>query len=94
MASKFFIFAIVLLIFSAMAMVDRPTGNAAAPTVSCNVDTDCVPASCCHATACVHANEAPDCTDVACTLECKPGTLDCGTMRCGCFAGKCVTKLF
>jgi hypothetical protein len=42
----------------------------------------CVPASCCHATECVLGSEAPDCNGSACTLNCEPGTLDCGQARC------------
>jgi len=57
----------------------------------CNSDEDCVPASCCHATDCVSKDQAPDCTDVFCTMECRPGTLDCGG-RCVCEDNKCVAK--
>ena len=55
---------------------------------ACAVDADCVPASCCHATACVPAAEKPDCADVACTMNCQPDTMDCGG-RCACEAGSC-----
>lgn len=54
----------------------------------CETDADCVPSGCCHATSCVAASEAPDCSDVACTLECEEGTLDCGG-RCLCLQGRC-----
>jgi hypothetical protein len=54
----------------------------------CAVDADCVPASCCHPTSCVPAAQKPDCGDVACTMDCQAGTMDCGG-RCACEAGSC-----
>ncbi|MFP4119348.1 MAG: hypothetical protein ACLFTH_04810 [Candidatus Woesearchaeota archaeon] len=61
-------------------------GNA---TAECSADADCVPASCCHPTACVPAEQAPECSDVFCTEECRPGTLDCGQGSCSCMDGHC-----
>lgn len=61
--------------------------------LSCTADSDCVPASCCHSTSCVPRNQAPDCTDVMCTLDCKEGTTDCGG-GCYCDEGKCSTILY
>jgi hypothetical protein len=55
----------------------------------CAEDEDCVPASCCHAQACVSVSEKPSCGRVYCTQVCEPGTLDCGQARCGCKQGKC-----
>jgi hypothetical protein len=55
----------------------------------CTDDADCVPEQCCHPTSCVPASQAPDCTDVVCTLECQPGTMDCGQGYCACQAGVC-----
>ena len=49
------------------------------------MESSCVPKTCCHATECVMQSEAPVCSDVMCTLDCQPGTMDCG-------AGKCVWK--
>lgn len=54
----------------------------------CSVDADCVPAACCHPASCVPAANKPDCTDVMCTMQCAPDTLDCGG-RCTCEAGSC-----
>lgn len=54
----------------------------------CSVDADCVPAGCCHPSTCVPVSEKPNCTDVMCTMNCQPGTLDCGG-RCACEAGSC-----
>ncbi len=70
-----------------------PAGAAPGAGAECKADADCVPAGCCHATSCVPVAEAPDCKEVACTAECRPGTLDCGG-RCVCTAdGQCTAKL-
>ena len=45
-------------------------------------DAVCVPASCCHATSCVLESETPDCSGRLCTMDCRPGTLDCEQARC------------
>ncbi len=58
----------------------------------CETDADCVPAGCCHAAACVGTANAPDCTDMMCTQECRYGTLDCGG-RCLCHEGRCAARL-
>jgi hypothetical protein len=55
----------------------------------CNSNDDCVPAQCCHATSCVPRSQAPDCSDVVCTQECQPGTIDCGAGSCGCVNSTC-----
>jgi|APSaa5957512622_1039677.scaffolds.fasta_scaffold648400_1 hypothetical protein len=44
----------------------------------CSVDSDCVKATCCHAVDSVNKEHGPDCTGNICTLDCEPGTLDCG----------------
>jgi len=59
---------------------------------ACETDADCVPAGCCHAAACVGTANAPDCTDMMCTQECRYGTLDCGG-RCLCHEGRCAARL-
>lgn len=56
----------------------------------CLTEYDCVSATCCHATSCVSKFKAQNCTDVLCTDNCLPGTLDCGQAKCGCDNGKCV----
>ena len=49
----------------------------------------CVPASCCHASECVPTGEAPDCSEIFCSSECVPGTLDCGQAQCEYVDGNC-----
>lgn len=58
----------------------------------CETDADCVPARCCHAAACVARANAPDCSGMMCTQECRYGTLDCGG-ECLCHEGKCAARL-
>jgi len=53
------------------------------------VELDCVPAQCCHPTSCIDKKFAPDCTGVPCTLECSPGTMDCGAGYCARINGVC-----
>ena len=50
---------------------------------------ECVPASCCHATECVLEIEAPNCSEIFCSMVCEPGTLDCGQGYCEFIDGKC-----
>jgi hypothetical protein len=55
----------------------------------CSVDTDCVQASCCHASDAVNKEFSPDCRTTLCSLECKPGTLDCGQGQVKCVNNEC-----
>ena len=56
---------------------------------TCTTDADCVPAACCHPAACTVRANAPSCSGLPCTLNCEPGTLDCGQARCLCLGGRC-----
>ena len=56
----------------------------------CQIDSDCVPAQCCHSTSCVSKENAPDCSMIFCTQECKPDTLDCGQGSCKCQENQCI----
>ena len=57
--------------------------------VACQSEEDCIPAQCCHPTHCISKNQAPDCSEVICTTECRKGTMDCGGGECGCVEGIC-----
>ena len=59
----------------------------------CVSDSDCVPETCCHPSACVSIKNSPDCSDLFCTMECAPGTLDCGQGSCLCIDGKCRAEI-
>ena len=58
----------------------------------CTTDSDCVPAQCCHATSVVNKQYSPDCEGVACTLDCSPGTLDCGYSIPVCANNRCAIE--
>lgn len=55
----------------------------------CKLDTDCVPAVCCHATEAVNKEHAPNCKGKFCTLDCSPNTIDCGQGELKCVSGEC-----
>ena len=57
--------------------------------VYCNEDSDCVPATCCHPSSCININFRPNCEGLMCSMECAPGTMDCGQGHCGCINNKC-----
>lgn len=99
MGWKLLIFGVIVLVFAVSVMFEQPTDTRTNKTLfadetQCETGAECVPAECCHAAQCVPLSQKPDCAEVVCTQECRPGTLDCGQMSCGCVKGKCVTKLF
>ena len=55
-------------------------------------DKVCVPASCCHATVCVLKDEAPNCSEILCSMVCS-GPLDCGAGYCEYINGECEVVL-
>ncbi len=57
--------------------------------LQCSVDSDCVPAQCCHATDAVNKLNAPDCSGIICTMSCEPESIDCGQGEAKCLSGKC-----
>jgi hypothetical protein len=71
---------------------DAPTHRDIGAPPQCATNDDCVRATCCHANACVPRGQAPHCSDVMCTMDCRPNTLDCGG-RCACEGGLCVAHL-
>lgn len=79
----------ILIILSIML-----TACGSIPQGECNTDSDCVPATCCHADACVPISEAPDCEDVVCSMECVPGTMDCGQGECRCINNICEAVIY
>jgi hypothetical protein len=68
------------------------SGVSAAASAPCTADGDCVPATCCHASACVSAAQAPDCAEMMCTEDCRDGTMDCGKGSCACQDGACQVR--
>ena len=59
------------------------------PEKYCLSDEDCVPAQCCHPTDCVNKAYRPNCKGIICTMECRPGTMDCGQGYCACVENEC-----
>ncbi len=50
----------------------------------CKIDSDCFPATCCHAAICAPASEREKgCKGGTCTKDCVPNTIDCGG-KCRC----------
>jgi hypothetical protein len=64
-----------------------------ATDIACQQDSDCVKATCCHASTCVAASAGPNCSATACTADCRAGTMDCNG-GCLCQAGRCAAKLW
>jgi hypothetical protein len=85
---------IIMLAFILSILTILTSCNATIPVEKqCKIDTDCVPSVCCHATDSVNKANAPDCSETFCSLECKPGTVDCGQGVVGCEEGACVVIL-
>jgi hypothetical protein len=57
--------------------------------LECVTDDDCVASECCHASECAPKYKEPDCSGVYCSMECVPGTMDCGQGYCICETGVC-----
>ncbi|MFC2175058.1 hypothetical protein ACFLQ2_04305 [archaeon] len=79
------------------ASISNPgsVGGAVDEKKVCKVDADCVAETCCHARRAVNAPNAPNCTDVACTMDCEPGTVDCGQGYFACSESEqCVVILY
>ena len=66
-----------------------PSGSAVeAPILSadrCDKDEDCAPIAQCHPNRCARTERAGSLPpDTVCTMDCRPGTVDCGYNHCGC----------
>ncbi len=59
----------------------------------CTQDSDCKPASCCHASDAVNKEYAPSCTGILCSQECKPNTIDCAQGSIKCIQNECQVVL-
>lgn len=87
------LFLVVLFIIILYVFLEKERYYENPKENSCEIDSDCVKASCCHATSCVNKKHAPECSAVYCTLDCS-GPLDCGRGVCGCVNNECniITK--
>jgi len=93
-----FLIALFFLIFNKTLFIDEKiAGNKSIGNLSrnvsgeiyCDVDSDCVPASCCHPKSCVVKSSAPKCGRIFCTQECSSNSMDCGQGSCACVKNKC-----
>lgn len=82
--------AIVTFVLPAMLGIDIREPRSG--LLECEVDADCFATECCHPDSCVNAASRPDCEGVACTEECRPGTMDCGCGSCVCVDGNCAVE--
>ncbi|MAG60742.1 hypothetical protein CL619_03050 [archaeon] len=87
-----------MLIISSLALIscasdgygsDSNVFNSVPDELQCTQDSDCVAATCCHATDAVNVDNAPDCTGILCSADCQEGTMDCGQARANCVEGAC-----
>lgn len=82
---KIVIFGLLIAVVLVVGCVEEVTNI----KKECTSDEDCVPAQCCHPTSCVSRDQAPDCSGIFCTEDCRGGTMDCGCGYCGCIDGRC-----
>ena len=88
---KLFWVIIILMVLLGVLVyfIVREGGNSEEDMIAkCQVDSDCIPDSCCHATGCVNQENKPNCNRVFCTAVCQ-GPLDCNAGYCGCVDGAC-----
>ncbi|MBI4979955.1 hypothetical protein HZC30_00180 [Candidatus Woesearchaeota archaeon] len=82
-------YIIGLLVISLVFVIACTQTKTIPENKSCAVDTDCVPAGCCHVNDSVNLKYAPKCEGMLCTMECVPNTLDCGQGEIKCVEGEC-----
>ena len=80
---------LILLIISSFLII----GCTDQGPVECMVNEDCVAATCCHADSCAAKENAPNCEDILCSMECRPYTMDCGQGSCICRDHKCAAEI-
>lgn len=82
-----FYIAVLLALLSGCAATQAPANH------PCKSAKDCVPDACCHAKGAVNKAHAPDCQGVVCSMNCEPGTLDCGQGEILCLKGACQVRI-
>ena len=91
-----FVMILVIILVSCSPKEDKPItdpNDDINENLSCNEDSDCVPAGCCHPTSCINKDFKEDCSDIFCSMECAPDTMDCGQGRCICEENKCKAEI-
>lgn len=85
---------LLLLLFLLLLVAACTTPPAEIPAEKqCAVDSDCVPAQCCHPKDAVNKNYAPNCQGLLCTQECVPNTIDCGQGEIKCVERMCTAVM-
>ena len=79
----------LLSILFLISLVFLVSCSSVSPEKVCSVDEDCVPATCCHASAAINKEFSPGCSGQMCTQECVPETIDCGQGEIKCVSGEC-----
>ena len=79
------IVSVIGIILAMFIFQQSPTPNT---ETACSTDTDCVPAESCHPTTCIN-EEFKVYSEVYCTTDCAPGTLDCGQGSFACVNNVC-----
>lgn len=84
---------LVMMLFVGVIFLISCTSRSILPEESCTSAADCVPAECCHAKTAANSAYAPDCSDLLCTADCVPETLDCGQGEIECVNNRCIVKI-
>ena len=92
MKEIYFTILLMVILFLFVGCAEEPD-DTIPEEKNCNVDSDCAPASCCHAASCVNIDLKPDCTGIMCTMDCKPNTMDCGQGKCVCQDNECIAEI-
>jgi|SRR3989344_5325096 len=82
------IILLIILIWFIAKSKEEKQNNGIGDKFYCEIDEDCVPNNCCHATNCVNKKYKPNCSDMFCTQVCS-GPLDCGAGSCKCVLNGC-----
>ena len=87
----FILFLIVIISLSGCNEINNTLINntQTEETLTCEINEDCVPSSCCHPNSCINKNNAPSCFQTICSMNCAPDSLDCGQGSCQCINNQC-----
>lgn len=82
---------IILFIFliTSLLLISCTSSSSISQEKSCTQDSDCVPATCCHANTSINKEFAPNCQNVLCSMGCEPNTLDCSQGQVKCVNNAC-----
>jgi hypothetical protein len=87
-------FVIILIVIAGSALYFKyKPQNDSVDKDYCSRDSDCVPSSCCHPSSCTLKSNEPKCDNTVCTMNCQPGTLDCGQGSCICSRNRCFANI-